>query len=342
MNPTNNHPAHQLSNSVARTTPTRTQSEPATAPSSEKPRGDHLDSVDDRRSQRADCVILNPQPATAKALDPRDALTPAGTVSRAVSGVREIFEQLRPVLAPGGVVWLDVAEPATAAGADVTGLAWRMVLAVQADGWTLRNAITCTTAPDPRPTACPSSETGVRTLFLLTRERHYYFALPPREASTRWPTPARESGERRPRAAGCRPQLRASSADRHSPPAVAGVRGSAGGSGALSGALRNPGDVWSLPHNPDRLEGCSCGPAERPGPRDVGSVAAAVAVASRAIALGCPPGGLVHDPLAICAHGPVARAARHLGRQFQPGARRGSTAISAVAAGPRSRSGINR
>ncbi|HZD16254.1 MAG TPA: hypothetical protein VE196_14260, partial [Pseudonocardiaceae bacterium] len=60
---------------------------------------------------------------------------------------------------------------------------------------------------------------------------------------------------------------------------------------------------------------CSCVPAYRAGLRGGGG---SVTVAARAIALGCPPGGVVHDPLAVCGHGPVARAARQLSRAFHP------------------------
>jgi hypothetical protein len=338
VNPMPSHTPDELSDIDALTTPGRTQSDPAPAPRGAEPEEDHIDSadldtVDPRRSRRADCVIVSPQPATAAALDPRDTLA----LAEVVSGVREIFQQLRPVLVPGGVVWLDVAAPDTVAGADVTGLAWRTVLAVKADGWTLRNAIICTTSPDPGRAAGPSSDAGVRTMFLLTRDRHYYFALPPREASTSWFTPPRESGGRRPRAVGCRPNLRAGAAARHTPPAITWVCASASGSRALSSARWNPGDVWSLPHDPDRVGSCSCGPFERAGLRGGGSVA----TASRAIALGCPPGGLVYDPLAMCGHGPVALAARQLGRRFQPAAALGSTTTEAIA-GARSRCGVNR
>jgi DNA methylase len=338
----NRMPGHipdELRDIDALTTPGGTQSDPATAPRGGELAGDHIDSadldtVDPRRSRRADCVIVSPQPATAAALDPRDTLALAGVVS----GVREIFQQLRRVLVPGGVVWLDVAAPDTVAGADVTGVAWRMALAVKADGWTLRNAIIATTSPDLGRAVGPSSGAGVRTLFLLTRERHYYFALPQRDASSSWLTPPRESGRRRPRAAGCRPELRSGAAARHTPPAMTGLCASANSSRTLSRARWNPGDVWSLPHEPDRLESCSCEPTERAGLRGAGSTA----TASRAIALGCPPGGLVHDPLAMCGHGPVAHAARQLGRRFQPAAPLGSTTTEAVAAGARSRCGVSR
>jgi len=341
-NPRTNHAPRQLHDTTGLMTAAGTQSSPATALGGGESDGDHLgcvalntvdlDTLDGKRSGWADCVIFSPQPATAEGLDPGRS-TPA----RAVSGVREVFEQLRLVLAPGGVVWLDVADPATAPGADVTGLGWRMVLAVRADGWTLRNAITCITTPDPRAGERPDSSV-VRTLFLLTRERHYYFSLPPHDPSTSWLTPPLDADQRRSRGARRRPGLQTGSAGQRTPSAVAGVCRGARGSGVLSRAVRNPGDVWSLPEDPDPFESCSCRPVELAGLRGGGSVP----MASRAIALGCPPGGLVYDPLAFCGHGPVARAARHLGRRFQPGAPPASTTIGPVVAGARSRCGVGR
>jgi hypothetical protein len=346
MNPRTNHTPRQLNDTTARMTPAGTQSNPATAPGGRESSGHHLgrtdldtvglDTVDGERSGWADCVIFSPQPAAAGAVDPGRS-TPAWVVAGVVSGVREVFEQLRLVLAPGGVVWLDVADPATAPGGDVTGLGWRMVLAVRADGWTLRNAITCITTPGPHIGEWPESAV-VRTLFLLSRERHYYFSLPPHETSTSWLTLPLDADQRRCRGAGPRRGLATGSAGQRTPSAVAGVCRGGRGSGARSSTVRNPGDVWSLPDDPDPLESCSCRPVERAGLRG----AASLALASRAIALGCPPGGLVYDPLAFCGHGPVARAARQLGRRFQPAAPPGSRTTGTVVAGARSRCGVGR
>lgn len=339
VDPMSSRTPDRVSDIASPATPRRTQSDPATAPRGEESEGHRLECADldtgaPHRAGRADCVIVSPQLAAAATPDPHDTPVMAGVVS----GVREIFQQLRLVLAPGGVVWLDVATPDTVAGADVTGLAWRMVLAVKADGWTLRNAIIATTSPDPGRAAGPSSDAGMRTLFLLTRERHYYFTLPADKASTSWLTPPRAARGRRSRAAGCRPELRAGSTARHTPPAVTGMRASANVSRPFSRARWNPGDLWCLPHDPDQLERCSCKPIERGGLRG----AASIETASRAIVLGCPPGGLVYDPLAMCGHGPVARAARQLGRRFQPAAALGATATEAIAAGARPQCGVSR
>ena len=270
---------------------------------------------------RVDCVILRPEPAGRLTGQPRDA----ALVAEAVEGLRAVFDQLGGRLALGGVVWLDVTEPATTAGADATGLAWRMALAVQRDGWILRNAITCT--PDP---AAPDA-IGASTLFLLTRQRRYHFALPTRadalpsvagaRAMAAWPAPACLTDGRRRCAAAPARQRRTTRRSWHASGFSGGSRTGAGG-GAVA---MNPGDVWRLAaENPGHGERgqdsprCRCAPA---APRDVvgGLVggSGSVILAARAILLGCPPGGLVHDPLAGCAHGPVARAAVLLGRRFQ-------------------------
>ena len=277
---------------------------------------------------RVDCVLVRPAPAASMTGHPHDAVV----TSAAIRGLRTVFEALRERLVTGGVVWLEVAEPASAPGADVTGLGWRMALAVQHDGWILRNAITCT--PDP------ASAVGVSTVFLLTRQRRYYFALPARadaapavagaRAVAAWPAPAcRTDGRRRPgvpavrqRRTALRPWQATGCPDGPRPIAMPGA-----GAGAVE---MNPGDLWRFPaeqpHPTDTdldWPPCRCAPTH-PGELIEGLVGApggdrrSVTIAARAILLGCPPGGVVHDPLDWCGHGPVARAAAHLGRRFQP------------------------
>ena len=303
-----------------------------------------------------DCVVLSPQPAGALAGHPRDA----ELLDAAVTGVREIFERLRPRLATGGVVWLHVAEPPRPPGADITGLGWRMALAVQADGWLLRNAITTTPT---RGDGGPNETADGAMVFLLTRGRHYYFALPTRATPTRsgattvpgkidrgsvdpgaaliaagatgeWPGPVWPSERRRERAAASHRTRSRIGATRRPAGACAGGHG--------TGAQMNPGDVWWLPPETP-VPGSSSGPCrctqlhgrerphgrphpgdprrggERRGDSESGSLyggAMPLMTAARAILLGCPPRGVVHDPLAMCGHGPVAQAARQLGRRF--------------------------
>jgi hypothetical protein len=266
-----------------------------------------------------DCVVFSPQPG------PAATLAPAAHLKRAVAGVREIFDHLRLVLVAGGVVWLDVAEPATNAGGDVTGLAWSMALAARADGWVLRNAITCTSTP-------------ARTLFLLTRDRHYYFALPTRDttttpaSATRWPAPTCCRRRRRAPDTSSKGPHRAGSSRRHyrSTGCAGGVDENRSRRASVNQRF-NPGDVWWLPGNPDPDDGCSCAADPRAGLSGGGG---SVIAAARAIALGCPPSGVVYDPLAVCGHGAAARAAHQLSRRFHPGALPGrSIANGAVSGG---------
>jgi hypothetical protein len=312
-----------------------------------------------------DCVIVSPQPAGALTGHPHDT----ELLKAAVAALREMFDELRPRLVTGGVAWLHVAEPPRPPGADVTGLGWRMALAVQADGWLLRNAVT--TAPTPGGGARTGAAAGDSTVFLLTRDRHYYFALPTRGApapdarttvptvpastgpgsaiptasaiaggaSTEWPGLV-WSRERSPRRATTSHRTRSR---------ITGTRqrtGTCPGRRAC-GAEMNPGDVWWLAPGPLIPEPCSPAPCrcalsdrrDRPSsdPRHADpprgrqhqaspaheSLSRGVMpsmTAARAILLGCPPGGIVHDPLAVCGHGAVAHAARQLGRRFRPAA----------------------
>lgn len=131
---------------------------------------------------------------------------------RYVAELRTLFDELRRVLRPEGVVWFQ--PPATPAPA-TAGLGWAAVEAIRNDGWILRNAIICHTADHPTR--------GYQTLFLLVRNRRYFFDLDAIHRSSASP-----------------------------------AAGESGASWRRSGA--NPGDVWTMPStnrmlSPDPGEG---------------------------------------------------------------------------------------
>jgi len=207
---------------------------------------------------------------------------------------------------------------------NLLGLPWRVALALQDDGWTLRNAIVW-----HKPNAMPESVSDrlkcrYELIFLLVKSRHYWFHLDPiREphataracaggSSTRRPPGAAAAG-RHPgdgKHSGARPDGNRTSGNRgaerhplkygpHTREVVAARRYGTGRCGRAHPNGRNPGDVWSIPTRPYR------GPHFAAFPIDI---------PTRCIKAGCKPGGMVLDP--FCGTGTTGIAALALGRQF--------------------------
>ena len=105
-----------------------------------------------------------------------------------VAHLVELFRDVRRLLKPTGVVWLNLGDTffqaaMSRAGAsdhalkpkDLVGVPWRAALALQADGWFLRSDIVW---HKPNPIPQPANDRPARAhefLFLLTREPHYYY-----------------------------------------------------------------------------------------------------------------------------------------------------------------------
>jgi DNA modification methylase len=200
------------------------------------------------------------------------------------------------------------------------GIPWRVALALQADGWWLRNAIVwAKTNPMPESVTDRLSAT-YELLFLLTRGPHYHFDLDPIRIPLRRPeaadgtrvfggsnkahlgtvdASARRRGttyRRRPPHGG---KYEPDSGDRR----LRAYRGNLAATGHAHTTThprgRNPGDVWRLPTRPYR------GAHTAPYPIDLPLAA---------IAAGSPPGGHILDPFSGA--GTTGLAALILGRTY--------------------------
>lgn len=196
-----------------------------------------------------------------------------------------LFRELRRVLADDGTLWLNLGDsyssgtrttyadtgkaigrigmsrqPSAIPGKNLLGMPWRTALALQDDGWILRNDIIWL-----KPNAMPESVTDRLSsrhehLFMLTKSRQYHFDLGPiREPHVS--TPGRE-GEN---------YMRGQKAMRPTGP----------NSGQYSEGGRNPGDVWEIATQPF------------PGAH---FATMPVRLAERCVQAGCKPGGTVLDP----------------------------------------------
>jgi DNA modification methylase len=297
-------------------------------------------------AESADCIVTSP-PYWAK----RDYGV-AGQYGHEpdpdgyVATLRAAFRETRRVLAEDGTCWLNLGDSYSAGGAAATGLhsyvgpgltgrhapglgtknllglPWRVALALQDDGWIVRNAIVW-----HKPNAMPESvrdrlNCRYELMFLLVKSRHYWFDLDPirvPHATVRpagptapldrargragIPAAGRHPGERRrngarpagDHAAGIRPPKYGP----HAPQVIGGQRYGTGRRNRAHPNGRNPGDVWSIPTRPYR------GPHFAAFPPDI---------PTRCIQAGCKPGGMVLDP--FCGTGTTGIAALALGRQF--------------------------
>jgi DNA modification methylase len=270
-----------------------------------------------------------------------------------VKRLRDVFAEVRRVLVDTGTVWLnlgdsfsaelpgrtagDAMRASTLSGAaaasvlresvrsagvrrtrvvprkNLLGMPWRVAFALQEDGWILRNAIVW-----HKPNAMPESvrdRLSIRyeMLFLLVKQKSYFFDLDPiREPLVR-PEALRENlvigGVNKGHHAGVGATARRRghsiygkySPDRSEAGVWHGAQVAAVGRQHSSHHPRgkNPGDVWSLPTRPLREAHFAAYPIDIP---------------LRAIAAGCPPQGVVLDPFSGAAT--TGLAARELGRYY--------------------------
>jgi DNA modification methylase len=239
--------------------------------------------------------------------------------------LRAVFDEVRRVLRPDGVLWLNLGDsysgswgnqghepdrddlhvrvrgrgalpksmrtgsrkPGEPGPKNLYGLPWRVALSLQADGWTLRNAIVWA-----KPNGMPESvrdrlSCRYEHVFLFSRSSRYWFDLD----AIKVPSTGQAPGS--------------------TPAAVAAY---AAGTGTVNGArrwggnststlidvhaTRNPGDVWEIPTSPYPGAHFATFPPE---------------LARRCVRAGCPMGGTVLDP--FCGSGTALMAARQLGRR---------------------------
>ncbi|AYQ98553.1 methyltransferase [Mycobacterium phage Reptar3000] len=198
------------------------------------------------------------------------------TPAEYVEKLRKLFGELRRVLADDGTLWLNLGD--TYKGKNLLGMPWRVALALQDDGWILRNDVVW-----QKPNAAPQSSRDRLTgryehVFLFVKQSSYWFDLDP----IRVKYDGDRAASRRARSG--RVNKANSVASEWKPDDSKG---------------RNPGDVWTIPTTPFPGSHFATFPQELP---------------RRCILAGCKPGGVVLDP--FHGSGTTGLVALGLGRRY--------------------------
>jgi len=204
--------------------------------------GDAARHLRDLPTGNVDCVITSPPYYQLRDYAVRGQIGLESTVAEWVERLRLVMVEVARVLRPTGSVWLNLGDSYSRHlryGAPPKSLLLgpeRLLLALVTDGWICRNKIIWSkTNPVPH-SVTDRLNTTYETVYLLTRQRSYYFDLDPirephrsRGSRRARPEPNRPAGWAGP-LAGSQSGLRRARA--------AGVPGHPLG--------KNPGDVWRL------------------------------------------------------------------------------------------------
>lgn len=260
-----------------------------------------------------------------------------------VDAMVAVFADVRRVLKPAGTLWLNLGDSYNAYNAyngnrgtdstyagdrearepefpsghglapglkpkDLVGIPWRVALALQADGWTLRSDIVWH-KPNPMPESVTDRPTKSHEyLFLLTKGPRYFYDADAIAEPATWygpngqPKEGPHSGQMKARAGAKRPQQRraAELAEQHglTEAHFEAIRSVGITDTGKAQVTRNARSVWSIQTMQYADAHFATFPEELP---------------RRCILAGCPEGGTVLDP--FMGSGTTAKVARDLGRQ---------------------------
>jgi len=207
-------------------------------------RGDAAEVLAGLLAESVDCVVTSPPYFGLRDYGVRGQLGREAHVDAWVAELRTVCRGLNRVLKPTGSLWLNLGDAYSRrwrAGAPAKSLLAgpeRLLLALLADGWTVRNKVVWAKRnPLPQSAADRLSPT-YEVVYLLTKQPRYYFDLD----AIRVPHRSADRAGRQASESGCRYQ------------------GGNGGLAALktSGRVgnprgKNPGDVWTIATPADRL-----------------------------------------------------------------------------------------
>lgn len=242
--------------------------------------GDSLEKARTLKSESVDCIVTSPPYYGLRDYGNEGQYGIEPTIEDYVETMRSLFSELRRALSDDGTLWLNIGD-SYGKGKQLMGVPWRVALALQDDGWILRNAIVW-----HKPNAMPESVRDrlrgtYEQVFLFAKNRTYSFGLDDiREPHN--PVSVARAG--RSRKTAYAPDGQTPGKRKETPPNPLGA---------------NPGDMWSIPTKPFKEAHSAVMPPE---------------LARRCILAGCRPGGTVLDPFS--GSGTTGMVAREEGRGY--------------------------
>ena len=247
--------------------------------------GDALETARTLEPASIDCIVTSPPYFRLRDYGNEGQYGLEDTPAAYVETMRALFSDLRRVLADDGTLWLNIGD-SYGKGKQLGGIPWRVAIALQDDGWILRNAVVW-----HKPNAMPTSirdrlASKHEQLFIFAKSPKYHFDL---DAIRQSHTSAGDSRNR--------PDFE--------PKRTRNVGGREDGFTTATGGLtyhplgKNPGDVWTIPPKPFKGAHSAVMPPE---------------LARRAILAGCKAGGIVLDPFS--GSGTTGMVARANGRKY--------------------------
>lgn len=231
-----------------------------------------------------DCIVTSPPYFGLRDYGNEGQYGLEETPAAYVETMRSLCSELRRVLSNDGTLWLNIGD-SYGKNKSLRGIPWRVALALEADGWILRNSVIWAKQNGLPVNVKDRFHSRHETIFMFAKAPRYWFDLdavrvPHSEASLK---------------------RYASGLNKQSHPTA--VRNVSDGNEIAAGFTPtkgvNPGDVWSIPAKPFKEAHFAVMPPE---------------IARRAIIAGCKPGGIVLDPFS--GSGTTGMVAREEGRNY--------------------------
>lgn len=246
--------------------------------------GDSLEVVRTLDAGSVDCIVTSPPYYGLRDYGNEGQYGLEPTVADYVEIMRALFSELRRTLADDGTLWLNIGD-SYGKNKSLQGIPWRVALALEGDGWILRNSVIWAKQNGLPVNVKDRFHSRHETVFMFAKSPRYWFDLdavrvPHSEASLK---------------------RYASGLNKQSHPTA--VRNVSDGNEIAAGFVPtkgvNPGDVWSIPAKPFKEAHFAVMPPE---------------IARRAIIAGCKTGGTVLDPFS--GSGTTGMVAREEGRKY--------------------------
>lgn len=251
--------------------------------------GDALEVAKQLPPASVDCIVTSPPYFGLRDYEVHGQYGLESSPAEYVEALRSLFDELKRALSDVGTLWLNIGD--TYRKKQLQGIPWRVALALQDDGWILRNAIVW-----DKPNALPESvrdrlANRYEQVFMFSKSPKYGFNLDSIRVPLLTDDPTNPSYRANGKSTKRRKKLDV-------PPGQ-------GGQGIASGWARrvvtgkNPGDVWRISTRAFSGAHFAVMPHE---------------LARRAILAGCKRGGIVLDPFS--GSGTTGMVAKELGRKY--------------------------